>query len=120
MGIRAGEKDINPSPAESASNSVCEPGAGAAQHRAVGFPAFIWRIPGVDSTNRVYLSGCGRTCQGNSFGVCRGSLMVDGTLPGCVRPRAQQVPRACRGARFHQRTGTVPKGAGCSNWSVIG
>jgi len=42
LGIRAVEKDINPSSTESTSNSVFKPGAGAAQHRAVGFPAFIW------------------------------------------------------------------------------
>jgi hypothetical protein len=42
MGIRTGEKDINLSSTELASNSVFVPHAGVAQYPDIGFPAFIW------------------------------------------------------------------------------
>ncbi len=47
---------MNLSPTESTSNSVCRPGAGVAQYPDIGVPAFMWRIPIMDSTNLLKLA----------------------------------------------------------------
>jgi hypothetical protein len=86
------------------------PGAGVAQYPDFGFPAFMWRIPIMDSANCTYLKGFGDACQSDCFGIGRNAdhaapdaaWLASGGL-GCCK-HATPAELRCPGGLFQRHS----------------